>query len=94
MNIFNDNLFNRDFHYNLHEGSFFQDAVQYVHQMHQLMNNIFQLEHEDESNATNKSYAKAESVEKEQDESESYHYSSKTTSYSDGNGLTNRKKSI
>jgi hypothetical protein len=64
MNIFNDNLFSRDYHYNLLEGSFFQDAIQHVHQMHQLMNDIFQLEHKDESNTMNKSHAKAESTEK------------------------------
>jgi hypothetical protein len=58
------------------------------------MNNIFQLEHEDESNAMNKSHAKAESAEKEQDESEPYHYSSTTTSYSDWNGLTHTERKV
>jgi hypothetical protein len=33
------------------------------------MNDIFQLQRKDESNAMNKSHAKAESAEKEQDES-------------------------
>jgi hypothetical protein len=58
------------------------------------MNDIFQLEHKDELNAMNKSYEKPESTEKEPDESESYHYSSKTTSYSDGNGLTRTERKV
>jgi hypothetical protein len=57
--------------------------------MHQLINDIFQLEHKDESNVMNKSHEKPESTEKEPDESEPYHYPSKIIPYSDENGLTN-----